>query len=76
MIQIMLGAVISALTTFAVLSMNLLLSLSVWFQESFTAVHKGQYVQLWIMLTVVVVDRLTVAGWGKQFATKLGVNYN
>ncbi len=80
LVGMMLGAVVSAFTTFFALQTNLLQNLGVWFAGSFTSVIKGQYEVLWIVLAVVAVvfwyaDRLTVAGLGQDFATNVGLNY-
>nr|WP_120492639.1 iron chelate uptake ABC transporter family permease subunit [Corynebacterium lactis] len=80
-VGIMLGAVVSSVSTFFALQTNMLQSLGVWFSGSFTDVYKGQYEFLWLVVAIVVVvfifsDRLTVAGLGKDIATNVGVNYN
>lgn len=79
-VGIMLGAVVSAFTTFFALQTNLLQNLGVWFAGSFTSVIGGQYEVLWLVVIVVAVifwyaDRLTVAGLGQEFATNVGLNY-
>lgn len=80
-VGIMLGAVISAVSTFIALQTDLLQSLGVWFAGSFTSVIAGQYEILWVVLLVVVAvffyaDRLTAAGLGEDIATNIGLNYN
>ena len=80
-VGIMLGAVVSALSTFIALQTDLLQSLGVWFAGSFTSVIAGQYEILWVVLLVVVAvffyaDRLTAAGLGEDIATNIGLNYN
>ncbi|GAB2499808.1 Hemin transport system permease protein HmuU [Corynebacterium atrinae] len=80
-IGIMLGAVVSSISTFFALQTNLLQSLGVWFAGSFTDIFRGQYEALWIVVIVVVAvfiyaDRLTVAGMGEEVATNVGLNYN
>ena len=80
LIGIMLGAVVSAVSMFLALQTNLLQTLTVWFQGSFTSVYKGQYEVLWLVLIVVAAvffyaDRLTVAGLGEDIATNVGLNY-
>ena len=69
----MLGAVVSAVSTFLALETNTLQNLSVWFQGSFTSVYTGQYE---ILGVVVLADRLTAVGLGEDIATTLGVNYH
>ena len=80
-IGIMLGAVVSAVSTYFALATNMLQSLGVWFAGSFTSVLRGQYEMLWIVaiagvVIFIVADRLTVAGLGEEIATNIGVNYN
>lgn len=80
-VGIMLGAVVSSVSTFFALQTNMLQSLGVWFSGSFTDIYKGQYEFLWLVVVIVVVvflfsDRLTVAGLGKDIATNVGLNYN
>ena len=80
-IGIMLGAVVSAVSTFFALMTDMLQQLGIWFMGSFTAVDKGQYEVLWIVLLVLVAvyiyaDRLTVVGLGEDVATNVGLNYN
>lgn len=77
----MLGAVVSAVSTFIALQTDLLQSLGIWFAGSFTSVIAGQYEVLWVVLLVVVAvffyaDRLTAAGLGEDVATNIGLNYN
>ena len=79
-IGIMLGAVVSSVSTFFAMQTDLLQSLGVWFAGSYTSIIRGQYEVLWIVAVVVVVvfifaDRLTVAGLGKDVATNVGLNY-
>lgn len=79
-VGIMLGAVISSISTFFALQTNMLQSLSVWFAGSFTDIYKGQYEFLWLVVIVVAIvfvfsDRLTVAGLGEDIATNVGLNY-
>jgi iron complex transport system permease protein len=80
-VGIMLGAVVSSISTFFALQTNMLQSLSVWFTGSFADIYKGQYEFLWLVVIVVAIvfvfsDRLTVAGLGEDIATNVGVNYN
>lgn len=79
-VGIMLGSVVSSVSTFFALQTDMLQSLEVWFAGSFTLVYQGQYEVLWIVLAVVIgvfvmADRLTLAGLGEEFSTNVGVNY-
>ncbi|MBE6482652.1 MAG: ABC transporter permease [Actinomyces ruminicola] len=76
----MLGAVVSAVSTFFALQTDMLQSLGVWFQGSFTSVYRGQYEVLWIVVAVVAAifyyaDQLTAVGLGEDVATAIGVDY-
>lgn len=80
LIGIMLGAVISAFTTYVAVSTNLLQMLGTWFMGSFTGVVRGQYEVLWVVAVIVLIaslaaDRFTVAGLGEEIATGVGLNY-
>lgn len=80
-VGIMLGAVISAVSSFFVLQADMLQQLGIWFMGSFTSVYKGQYEVLWLVLAVlaavfIYADRLTVVGLGEDIATNIGLNYN
>lgn len=79
-VGIMLGAVVSSISTFFALQTDMLQSLSVWFAGSFADIYKGQYEFLWLVVIVVAIvfvfsDRLTVAGLGEDIATNVGLNY-
>lgn len=80
-IGMMLGSVISALSTFLGLTFQKTQSIESWFVGSFAAVQVGRYEYLWLIILVTVLiflyaDRFTLAGLGEDVATSLGVNYN
>ncbi|MDK8525618.1 iron chelate uptake ABC transporter family permease subunit [Corynebacterium sp. MSK150] len=80
-VGIMVGAVISAVSSFFALQADMLQQLGIWFMGSFTSVYKGQYEVLWLVLAVlaavfIYADRLTVIGLGEDIATNIGLNYN
>nr|WP_042198896.1 iron chelate uptake ABC transporter family permease subunit [Paenibacillus camerounensis] len=80
-IGIMLGAVISSISTFVGLLFQATQNIETWFVGSFAAVQIGRYEYLWIIVIVtllifVYANRLTLAGLGEDVATSLGVNYN
>ena len=80
-VGIMLGAVVSSLTTLIAISTNYLQLLGTWFLGSFTGVVRGQYEVLWVVAAVcaaifLLADRLTVAGLGRDVATNLGLGYD
>ena len=80
-IGLMLGAVISALSTFLALHFRMSQVIESWFIGSFAPVQVGRYEYLWIIIAVTVLiflyaNRLTLAGLGEDVATTLGVNYH
>ena len=80
LIGIMLGAVVSAFTTYLAVTTNTLQMLGTWFMGSFTSVVRGRYEMLWVVAVVVVLvalfaNRLTAASLGEDVATTLGVDY-
>ena len=80
-IGMMLGAVISAISTFMGLAFNMTQNIANWFIGSFSAVQTGRYEYLWLIIPLTAAiflyaDRLTLAGLGCDIATSLGVNYS
>ncbi|WP_428944766.1 ABC transporter permease [Pantoea sp. FN060301] len=77
---IMLGAIISSVTTFLAMEFDLLQSLGGWESGDFSGVLQGRYELLWIvgaltLLAMLIADRFTVAGMGKDFSVNIGLNY-
>lgn len=80
LVGIMLGGVISAVTTFVAYRYDLLQTLGTWMMGDFSGILRGRYELLWIAAGLTAVayvsaDRLTVAGMGEDFTTNLGLNY-
>lgn len=80
-IGMMLGAVISAFSTFIGLTFQMTQNIETWFVGSFASVQIGRYEYLWLIVVITIfifiyADRLTLAGLGEDVATSLGVNYN
>lgn len=80
LIGIMLGAVVSSLSTLIAAQFNLLQMIGSWFLGSFTGIVRGKYEVLWVvaivtLLVFVMADRITVAGLGKDMATSVGLRY-
>ena len=77
---IMMGAVVSAISTFVALEFNMTQSLEIWFAGSFAQMQKGRYEYLYLIILVTMAiylyaDKLTVVGLGEDIATNLGLNY-
>ncbi len=80
LIGIVLGGVISAVTTFFAYRFDLLQSLGAWMTGDFSGVLRGRYELLWVgflfaIAAYLAADRFTVAGMGRDFTTNLGLNY-
>ncbi|MBP2079330.1 iron complex transport system permease protein [Oceanobacillus polygoni] len=80
-IGIMLGAVISAISTFVGLAFQMSQNVETWFVGSFASIQIGRYEYLWLIVVItffifIFADRLTLAGLGEDVTTSLGVSYN
>ncbi|PIH55850.1 ABC transporter permease [Paenibacillus sp. LK1] len=80
-IGMMLGAVISAFSTFIGLVFQMTQNIETWFVGSFAPVQVGRYEYLWLIVIVTFLifmyaNKLTLAGLGEDVATSLGANYN
>lgn len=80
LVGLMLGGVISAITSFFAYRYDLLQSLNSWTTGDFSGVLRGRYELLWIGFALTIAayfaaDRFTVAGLGEAFTTNLGLNY-
>jgi len=80
-IGIMLGAVVSAVSTFVGLVFQMSQNVETWFVGSFASIQIGRYEYLWLIIVVTILifiyaDRLTLAGLGEDVTTSLGVSYN
>ncbi|MBR0093056.1 MAG: iron chelate uptake ABC transporter family permease subunit [Lachnospiraceae bacterium] len=81
LVGMMLGAVVSAVSSFLSLQFQASQVIESWFVGSFSGVQTGRYEYLWLIVIVTVLiyvyaDRIAVAGLGKDVATNLGLNYN
>lgn len=80
LVGLILGGVISAVTTFFAYRLGLLQSLNAWLLGSFAGILRGRYELLWVsffltIIAYIAADQFTVAGMGKDFSTNLGMNY-
>lgn len=80
LIGIMLGAIISAVTTFFAMYFDLLQSLGGWESGDFSGILQGRYELLWLVggLTLLAcwsADQFTVVGLGRDFSINVGLNY-
>jgi len=80
LVGIMLGGVISSVTSFIAYRYEMMQSLGAWMSGDFSTILRGRYELLWLAggLTIAAyaaADRLTVAGMGEERAVNLGLNY-
>lgn len=80
LVGIMLGGVISSVTTFFAYRYDLLQALAIWTNGDFSRILRGRYELLWLsggltLIAFLIADRFTVAGLGEAFTTNLGLNY-
>lgn len=80
LVGIMLGGVISAVTTFLAYRYDMMQTMGAWTSGDFSTVLRGRYEILWIAFALtaaayLVADRFTLAGMGEEFSTNLGLNY-
>jgi iron complex transport system permease protein len=79
-VGMMIGAVVSALSTFLGLQFQASQVVENWFVGSFSGVQIGRYEYLWLIVAVSIAiylyaDRIAIAGLGRDIATNLGVSY-
>lgn len=80
-IGMMLGAIVSAFSTFIGLVFQMTQNIENWYAGSFSSVQIGRYEYLWVIILITILifmfaDRLTLVGLGEDVATSLGVNYD
>ena len=80
LLGIMLGAVMSGITTFFAFRYDLLQTLVTWINGDFSGTLRGRYELLWFvaattLASFVFARRFTVAGLGRDVATNLGVDH-
>lgn len=81
LVGIMLGGVISAITTFVAYRYDMMQSMGAWISGDFSGVLRGRYELLWIALVLTLIAyvtaaRFTVIGMGEEIARNVGLDYN
>lgn len=81
LLGVMIGAVIRGFTTLLAYKFNFLQVLEGWFYGSFSLVIAGRFEMLYlavppIILAFIYAKAFSIAGFGKDFSTNLGLNYN
>lgn len=80
LVGIMLGNVVSSMTTFIAYQSDLVQNISSWAIGNFTNVVKGNYELLYLCIPLVIVaflyaSKFTIAGMGEDFSKNLGLNH-
>lgn len=80
LVGLMLGNIISSITTFFAYKHDLIQSISAWLQGDFSMVMSGRYEMIYISIPLVIVaylfaNKFTIAGMGEDFSVNLGLNY-
>jgi iron complex transport system permease protein len=81
LVGMMLGNVISSITSFFAYRYDITQNMSSWMQGNFSLVVKGRYELLYIgipflVITYVYANKFTIAGMGESFSRNLGLNHN
>lgn len=80
LVGLMLGGVVSAISTFIAYQYDLIQNVNAWFEGNFSLVMKGRYELLYLSIPLVIIaylfaNKFTVAGMGESFSVNLGLNY-
>ena len=80
LIGMMLGSVVSSVTTFFADRYDMVQNISSWLEGSFSLIIKGRYEMLYLgipflILGYVYADRFTISGMGEDMAKGLGLNH-
>lgn len=80
LLGMMMGNVVSSITSYIAYKFDMIQNMSSWLQGSFTLVIKGRYELLYIgipflILAYVYANKFTIAGMGETFTKSLGVNH-
>ncbi|QGM81637.1 ABC transporter permease [Otariodibacter oris] len=80
LVGIMMGNIISSITLFIAIKLDILQNLSGWLQGDFSLIMQGRYELLYLGLPILVIiyffiSRFAIVGMGKDIAKMLGLNY-
>lgn len=80
LVGLMLGNVISSITTFFAYQNNLIQNMSSWLQGDFSIILRGRYELLYISIPLLIIaflyaNKFTIAGMGEDFSKNLGLHY-
>lgn len=80
LIGLMLGNVISSITSFFAYKYDMIQNMSSWMQGNFSLVIKGRYELLYfgipfLLIAYLFANKFTIAGMGESFSKNLGLNH-
>lgn len=80
LIGMMLGSVVSSVSTFISYKFDIIQNVSSWMEGNFSLIIRGSYELLYLgvpflILSFFYANKFTIAGMGKSFATNLGLNH-
>lgn len=80
LIGMMLGSVVTSITSFIAYKYDIIQNISSWLNGNFSAILKGNYEILYIGIPAFVIvyiyaNKFTIASMGEDFSVNLGVNY-
>ena len=80
LIGMMMGNVVSSITTFVAYKYEIIQNISSWLQGNFSLIIKGNYEILYfgipcVLIAYIYANKFTIAGMGESFATNLGLNH-
>lgn len=80
LIGMMMGNVVSSITTFFAYRLDMIQNMSSWMQGDFALIIKGNYELLYLGIPFLLIATLyahhfTIAGMGKSFSNNLGLNH-
>lgn len=80
LVGMMLGSVVSAISTFMAYQYNIIQNVNAWFEGNFSLVMKGRYELLFLSIPLVIIaylfaNKFALAGMGESFSINLGLKY-
>lgn len=80
LVGLMLGSVVSAITSYFAYRFDMVQNMSSWMQGNFSLVMKGRYELIYIGIPFLIIayfyaNKFTIAGMGESFAKNLGLNH-
>ena len=80
LIGLMLGNIISSISTFFAYQNDLIQNMSSWMQGDFSMIMSGNYELMFVSVPLLLIayffaNKFTIAGMGEEFSKSLGLNY-